>query len=94
VVHIKLAPDWKKFSPKEQRHYVVHELSHAFFEPMDHMLNRKMTNSLPPKKKQEWYDDYSHMFEYGIDSVAVAVSPSMPLPTFAHAKKVTKAQKA
>jgi hypothetical protein len=79
--HVRLSADWPTFSAKEQRYYVVHELTHAYFEPMDHLLYKKMGVLLSAQDAQAWRDDYILLLEYGIDDCAKTISQQVPLPT-------------
>jgi hypothetical protein len=90
-VHIRLSPTWAAFTPKQQRYYVVHEITHTYFEPMDHHLCGKMKRAMSTTDLEAWHEDYMLPFEYGIDDSARTIARGMPLPAVGQVKKVQKA---
>lgn len=75
-------PDSIRHEPaEEQRNTIVHELVHLHFAPMDGMA-------------EDWldagqYKAFLRMFEYGVDAMAAALAPHMPLPLRAVAAQET-----
>jgi hypothetical protein len=67
---IRLAESFLTDEPAAQRHTLTHELLHCHFGPPWRMLEAH--NALPPAALMA--------MEYGIDGVADAIAPLLPLP--------------
>lgn len=68
---VLLSEDFLGRTPAQRRVDLVHELTHLHFAAMDGLV-------------EDWLDDekyrgYQRMFEYGIDAVAEALAPHLPL---------------
>ena len=72
LARIHLSDKFLCDTPEDQRDTIVHELLHLHFAAMDGLV----TDWLEADKHKA----YSRMFEYGIDAIAIAVSPRLPLP--------------
>ena len=75
VARVHLPDSIRHEPPEEQRDIVVHELVHLHFAAMDGTVT-------------DWLDEdkgkaYNRLFEYGIDAMAAALAPHMPLPLWA-----------
>lgn len=58
--------------PEEQRYVAVHELVHCFFAHSDRIAEADMSSARN--------DAWRLAMEYGVDAVAEAIAPHMPLP--------------
>ena len=73
IANVKLSDDFlEESTPEEQRQTLCHELAHALFMPMHLFLRDELDGSA--------YKAYHLLMEYGIDGVADAIAPHMPLP--------------
>lgn len=66
-----LSEEFLRGTPEEQRADLVHELVHLHFAAMDGVVE----DALSP----EMYRAYQRLWEYGIDGIAEAWAPSLPL---------------
>jgi hypothetical protein len=70
---------FREYDPESQRRFVVHELVHCHFAPMQDTVEE----DLQPHLSRPTYDIYSRGFrrdlEYGIDAVADTLARHMPL---------------
>lgn len=70
---VRLSPNYLKDAGERQRHGAVHEALHAHFTHADQAV-RELAG-------MRHYGVYKLPMEYGIDGIAVAIAPLMPLPS-------------
>lgn len=80
IADIEFGADFASKSREEQRWTVVHELVHLHFEPMALMTEEVAKKTMSPEAGSVFSAAFIHELEYGVDGVAVAVSPLLPLP--------------
>ena len=71
---IWLSDDFLDDSPEAQRHTLVHELIHCHFAGAQHYLDDCLDGDARAA--------YRLMLESGVDAVADALAPLLPLPSF------------
>ena len=69
---IRLSDTFLESKPEEQRHTIIHELTHCHYAA----CNEIAENKLPCDAYGAWQMDW----EYGIDATADMLAPFMPLP--------------
>lgn len=67
-----LSDGFLDLTPERQRHCVVHELLHCHFGHADQWVRHKIDGDAE--------EAYTRMFEVGIDGLADAIAPLMPMP--------------
>lgn len=72
LMQLRLSEDFLAASPEDQRHTVAHELIHCHLEAAWEIA----ADSLP----EEARPGFVRMMEYGIDGLADAIAPLLPLP--------------
>jgi hypothetical protein len=72
LIRIHLPDRFHCDSLEEQRDSIVHELVHCHFAMMDGMVEDWLDG--------EKYKAYRRAWEYGIDAMAAALAPHLPLP--------------
>jgi len=80
VIEIRLADDFEKQPPSEQRYGIVHELIHAHLDLADCVVFYDLKGWLRPDQDQTVWKSYSRAREYAVDALAEVVAPFMPLP--------------
>ena len=75
---IRFAQSFFDEEPAEQRYVVVHELIHCRQAHADDIVERDFS----PAKYSEWLKT----MEYGVDALARALAPHLPLPSHVEAK--------
>lgn len=73
LAHVSLSRNYLRSSEEKQRHGATHEALHCHHTMADQIVG-KLANDGE-------YAYYRLAHEYGIDGVAVAVAPLMPLPS-------------
>lgn len=78
---IRIGNDFRADSAEEQRHYVVHELIHCHFSPIDLVFREDLINFM-----QDDLTGYSALYlahdralEYAVDGLTDAICPHLPL---------------
>jgi hypothetical protein len=69
---IWLGDGFLRASPEEQRYVCVHELVHCYFAHADELAGGEMAGRV----EEAW----NLAMEYGVDAVAKALAPFMPMP--------------
>jgi hypothetical protein len=72
LAKVRFARDWREQTPETQRHTCCHELIHCHFAAVHLDTLRKL--------KSVDGETFMMHLEYGIDGMADAIAPHMPLP--------------
>lgn len=75
---INVCWDWDSLEPEKQRHFVVHELVHALLQPAEDVLNAVW--DMQDDSYQHVVTIHRNQIEYSVDSLALIIADSMPLP--------------
>lgn len=73
LARIRFSAKFLDDTPEGQRETVVHELTHLHLMPMDGVISDLLN--------EEHYRIYMRFMEYGIDGIAEAWAPHLPLPS-------------
>lgn len=82
TVTISLSERFLSESETEQRATICHELIHAHWWPVDHLLRGFLTEGQ--------FDAYRLGMEYAVEALAQTVAPRMPLPSEVRPTKAGK----
>lgn len=78
---IRLREGFDRYTPVEQRHFVVHELVHLHLAPLAYHLERQGGWKKGEENERERISrGHSSHEEYAVDDLARIIAPSMPLP--------------
>jgi hypothetical protein len=79
---IEVGRDFRDDTAEEQRHYIVHELVHCHLEAADNMVEQDLEFALGAHADRVFSDGFKRQLEYGIDALATALAPHLPLPVW------------
>lgn len=82
LARIVLSPDFLSGTPEEQRHTLVHELVHCHLEPACNMVQNDLQTPLNKSADMLFWAGFRRQMEYGVDALACALAPHMPLPAY------------
>jgi hypothetical protein len=70
--------------PEQQRHVITHEMVHLFFENAWQCVevDLKQVPGLSAATHAQFQQAFARQMEYGIDAVAAAWAPNLPLPEY------------
>ena len=80
MAEIEFCADFSSMSREDQRIVVVHELIHLHFEPMAIMSDNIIKKILGRESAGVFKIAFLQELEYGVDGLALAISPLFPLP--------------
>lgn len=76
---VLIGKDFRGESPEDQRDTIVHELIHLHLEPAADMVYRDLEKVLGRPADAVFTNGFERQLEYGIDGLAAALAPHMPL---------------
>lgn len=83
-----------ELSREAQRVVVAHELIHLHLEPASKFAREALDELLGKPALEAFWQGFTLLFEYGVDAIAHAVAPALPLPGLSpKATSVTPARK-
>jgi hypothetical protein len=71
--HVRLSDNFLCSDPESQRQTLIHELLHCHLAAADHVAGKMI---------KENFDLFRLHCEYGVDGIADAIAPLLPLPTW------------
>ena len=80
LAYIYFAQDWADIEAEKQRHFVVHELVHLHLQTVRDMVEQDMKGVLGNQAHEVLLWPFKRALEYGVDGLADAIAPLMPLP--------------
>ena len=83
-VDVEVNRKFLKMSPQDQRATLVHELVHCHFDAVEGVMRDARQAKALPRRTQALIEQAQHRaIEHGVDAVAEALAPHLPLPPWA-----------
>ncbi len=79
LAYIRVCSDFASYTPQEQRHTVIHELIHIHLEPACNIVLNDVREYLGRAADDLLWSGFKRSMEYGVDGLADAVAPLLPL---------------
>lgn len=79
IVRIRVSRDFRGFDLERVRQTVVHELVHCHFAAADMQVEHDLPDHLGKQAAELFFDSFRRNMEYGVDAMAAALAPHMPL---------------
>lgn len=80
IAEITLCNNFVDLDPDKQRHILVHELIHCHFDMCDNFFENVLQQLVGIQVYKTAFADYRQWMEFGVDAMAEALAPHLPLP--------------
>ncbi len=77
---IKKKKNWQDLSVDVQRHAIVHEMIHLHFISTKDIIRLDLLRHMSQSAYDVMWDGFKRQMEYGVDGLADAIAPLLPLP--------------
>ncbi len=79
LVRIRVSRDFRGYDRERVRQTTVHELVHCHFAAADNQVQHNLPDHLGQQGSRLFFDAFRRNMEYGVDAIAGALAPHMPL---------------
>ena len=87
LAYIRVNEDFRGYAPGRIRQTIVHELVHCHFAAADNQVQHDLDDHLGDQTAQVFFNAFRRQMEYGVDAMAAALAPHMPLIDWPKGKK-------
>lgn len=79
LASIRVATEFRELEPERIRQTIVHELVHCHFAAATNQVEHDLSEHLGSQASNLFFAGFLRNLEYGVDAVAGALAPHMPL---------------
>lgn len=79
VAEIRVVEGIRLMEPERIRQTITHELVHCHFAAISNQVAIDLPEHLGKQAAEIFYEAWLRNFEYGVDAIAAALAPSLPL---------------